>query len=248
MQDFAGRNVLVTGGCQGVGHGIAQAFSNCGARVVVASRQAEGAVQVGWDAINADLSTATGCSTVQAWFERHDVALDVLVNNAGIARFLPLEDTDDALMESHLALNLMAPFRLSRAFAPVLSLRGGSIINISSYFASRMLSQRPSAAYSMTKGGLNALTKALAFELGPRGVRVNAIAPGTVETPLFRQNMDALSEDAQQRFQQSIPQLYPLQRIGRPSDIGPAAVFLASERASWISGVTLPVDGGLTTH
>lgn len=248
MFDFAGRTALVTGGSQGLGYSIARAFSDCGARVVVVSRNAEDAAPKEWDAVSADLSTLEGCREVHHWFERQGVALDVLVNNAGMARFAPLVDTDDALLEAHVAVNLMAPFRLCRAFAPLLRARGGSIINISSYFARRMLRHRPSAAYSMTKGGLDALTKALAFELGGSGVRVNGIAPGTVKTPLFRQNMDKLSEDARRQFEQCIPQLYPLQRIGTPDDISPAALFLASDSASWITGAVLEIDGGLTTH
>jgi NAD(P)-dependent dehydrogenase (short-subunit alcohol dehydrogenase family) len=122
------------------------------------------------------------------------------------------------------------------------------VINISSYFARRMLPDRPSTAYSLTKGALESFTKALAFELGPRGVRVNAIAPGSVATPQLEENLQRLDEYAKDRFKAMIQSIYPLQTIGEPDDVANMAVFLASEKAKWITGGIFPVDGGLTTN
>ena len=111
-----------------------------------------------------------------------------------------------------------------------------------------MLPGRPSTAYSLTKGAIDAFTKALAYEAGPQGIRVNAIAPGTVNTPLVQANIDRLTEEGKTKFAEMIKTIYPLGRIGEPDDVSGAAVFLASDQARWITGTTLTVDGGLTTN
>ena len=111
-----------------------------------------------------------------------------------------------------------------------------------------MLPDRATSAYSATKGALNSLTKALAFELGAVGIRVNAIAPGSVETPQLQHNLTVMSADKQAAFAQMVRTIYPLGRIGQPGDIGQAAVFLASDHAQWITGAVLAVDGDLTTN
>lgn len=248
MYQFADKTVLVTGGGKGIGRAISQRFAELGAGVVVVGRDRVHAPDAVGDFVSADLATREGCREVADFFARTDRSLDVIVNNAGIARFAPLAETDDVLLEWHVELNLLGPYRLTRMLLPRLVRGGGSVINISSYFARKMLAGRPSSAYSMTKGGLEALTKAWAFELGPQGIRVNAIAPGTVDTPLFRHNLEALSADERERFERAVPALYPLGRLGLPGDIAGAAAFLASDEAKWITGVVLPADGGLMTH
>lgn len=247
MKELNEQTVLVTGGTQGIGLAISQAFSEKGARVITVGRhRPEGPVAA--HHVEADLATQQGCHEVARYIQDVAGGLDVLVNNAGIARFTALEVTDDELLEAQLALNLLAPYRLVRDLLSPLRENGGCVINISSYFARRMLSDRPSSAYSMTKGGLDALTYSLAFELGPEGIRVNGIAPGTVDTPLFRQNLSALSETARNAFEQAVPRLYPLGRLGQPEDVAAVACFLASTQAGWMTGAVIPVDGGLTTH
>ncbi len=151
-------------------------------------------------------------------------------------------------MDYHLNLNVKAPYLLSQVLLDDLIAAQGNIINVSSYFARRMLPDRPSTAYSLTKGALESFTKALAFELGPQGVRVNAIAPGTVDTPQVAINMERLDESAKERFRSMIRTIYPLQRIGHIDDIGNMAAFLASDLAKWITGAVFAVDGGLTTN
>ena len=111
-----------------------------------------------------------------------------------------------------------------------------------------MLPNRATTVYSATKGALNSFTKALAFEVGHLGVRVNAIAPGSISTPQFNRNLQALTAEKQATFQTMVKEIYPLQHIGTAKDIAQAAVFLASENASWITGTILAVDGGLTTN
>ncbi|WP_158223007.1 SDR family NAD(P)-dependent oxidoreductase [Halovibrio salipaludis] len=247
MNELSEQTVLVTGGTKGIGLAISQAFSRQGARVITVGRH-HSDEPASAHHIQADLSTPEGCRQVADYVRETETRLDVLVNNAGMARFSTLGATDDGPLEAHMALNLLAPYRLVRDLLPQLRESSGCVINISSYFARRMLPDRPSSAYSMTKGGLDALTGALAFELGPEGIRVNGIAPGTVDTPQFHQNLEGLPEQARISFQQAIPQLYPLGRLGQPEDIAAVACFLASHQASWMTGAVIPVDGGLTTH
>jgi NAD(P)-dependent dehydrogenase (short-subunit alcohol dehydrogenase family) len=173
--------------------------------------------------------------------------IDILVNNAGIGRFVPFDATDENTLDYHIGLNVRAPYLLTQALLDDLVAAQGNVINISSYFARRMLLDRPSTAYSLTKGALESFTQALAFELGPRGVRVNAIAPGSVTTPQFEANLGRLDHAAKARFFEMAQTIYPLQTIGEPQDVGHMAVFVASDHAKWITGAIIPVDGGLTT-
>ena len=126
--------------------------------------------------------------------------------------------------------------------------RQGNIINISSYFAQRMLPDRATTAYSASKGALSSFSKALAFEMGAGGVRVNAIAPGSVRTPQLQHNIDVMPAEKRRAFARMIKTIYPLGHIGSPEDIGRAAAFLASDHAAWITGAVWAVDGGLTTN
>lgn len=251
---LAGKTVLITGGSDGIGLGMAQAFAAAGAFVILAARnqdklaQAQTTLAGDSAAIPADLARPGAAETLAAAVLALGRGLDVLVNNAGIGRFDPIEAVTEEGFETHLTLNLRTPFFLTRALIPALTATRGTIINISSYFADRMLPGRLSSVYSMTKGGLDSLTKALAFELGPVGVRVNAIAPGTVDSPQVRHNLDRLPAEGQARFHEMIQTIYPLGRIGKPEDIAPLAVFLASSDAAWITGQIFHVDGGLTTN
>ncbi|TIU84968.1 MAG: SDR family oxidoreductase, partial [Mesorhizobium sp.] len=133
------------------------------------------------------------------------------------------------------ALNVTAAFFLTQQLLPHLS-AGASVINISSYFASKMIPKRPSSLYSLSKGALNSLTKSLAFELGPRGIRVNAIAPGTIDTAMRRKSIVNLPQQAQDELKAYVERSYPLGRIGRPADVAGMAVHLASDEAAWTSG------------
>ena len=140
---------------------------------------------------------------------------------------------------------MTAVFFLTQRLLPHLR-AGASIINISSYFAGKMIPKRPSSVYSLSKGALNSLTKSLAFELGPRGIRVNAIAPGTIDTTMRRRSIENLPAAAQTALQAYVESSYPLGRIGRPEDVAGMAVHLAGDEAAWTSGGIFAVDGGYT--
>jgi len=253
----SGKRVVITGGSDGIGLAIAVAFAATGAETIIIARNSEKLAlaeerirDVGGLAktIAADLGTDAGIeqasnAVLAIWPE-----VDVLVNNAGIARFESVENTDAALLDLHLNLKIRAPFLLTRALFEALKARHGSVINISSFFARRMFPARPSSAYSASKGAIESFTKELAYEAGPAGIRVNAIAPGTVRTPLMEGNLGSMPEDARARLIGMVKTVYPLGRLGVPEEIAGAAVFLASEQARWITGAILPVDGGLTTN
>lgn len=251
--DFSTQYVVITGASRGIGFAMVNTFLNNGAHVIAIARSTTALEQLcgehpqALSLINTDLTTREGCEGAVEKINALDIKLHCLINNAGIARFQPLEDIDEDSLSQQINLNLVAPLRLTRGLLPLFK-HNASVINLSSYFSRRMLHDRPSSVYSATKGGLESLTRALAFELGPRQIRVNAIAPGSVRTSLFESNLEQLSEQQQQSFLTQIPQLYPLGRLGTPDDITQLAVFLASDKAQWISGAVFAIDGGLTTH
>jgi NAD(P)-dependent dehydrogenase (short-subunit alcohol dehydrogenase family) len=233
--------VLVTGGGSGIGEGIAKAMAEHGASVIVTDVNEAGARRVaaaiGGEHHVLDVSDRAACDALAARVG----PIAVLVNNAGIIRRGKLEaGSARADWDATMAVNLDGPYNMVTAFLEQLKATEGSVINIGSIQSFVALPN--SAAYTTSKGGVRALTKALAIELSPQGVRVNAIGPGMIATPLnadARQNPDYMAN-----FSQRIP----LGRLGEPADIAGPAVFLASDLARYVTGVTLPVDGGFLAY
>ena len=238
---------LITGGASGIGEGIARAMAENGARVIVADRNAAGANRVAEaigdqaTAYELDVADRAACDALATEVAKSFGAISILVNNAGIIRRGKLEAaTARADWDATMAVNLDGPYNMVTAFLDQLKATKGSIINIGSIQSFVALPN--SAAYTTSKGGVRALTKALAIELSPQGVRVNAIGPGMIATPLnadARQNPDYMANFAQR---------IPLGRLGEPADIAGPAVFLASDLARYVTGVTLPVDGGFLAY
>ena len=236
-----GKLALVTGGGSGIGEGIARAFAENGARVIVADVNEAGAARVaaetGGEYYVLDVSDRAACDALAA----KAGPVSVLVNNAGIIRRGKLESgTARQDWDATMAVNLDGPYNMVTAFLEQLKATKGSVINIGSIQSFVALPN--SAAYTTSKGGVRALTKALAIELSPQGIRVNAIGPGMIATPLnadARQNPDYMANFAQR---------IPLGRLGEPADIAGPAVFLASDLARYVTGVTLPVDGGFLAY
>lgn len=258
MKNLNNKNAVITGGSDGIGLGIAKAFAREGANLLLIGRDPEKlqraqqtllnefGVQV--HTLSADLSKTETVTEVVKDIERLLSTVDILVNNAGLAKFVPFEQVDNSLYDAHFNLNIKAPYFLTQSLLPALVKSKGNVINISSYSVHRMLPNRAATVYSATKGALDSFTKALAFEVGHLGVRVNAIAPGNISTPQFNRNLQALTPEKQAAFEAMVKEIYPLQHIGTPEDIAKACVFLASDNASWITGTVLAVDGGLTTN
>jgi NAD(P)-dependent dehydrogenase (short-subunit alcohol dehydrogenase family) len=238
-----GKIALVTGAGSGIGEAIARAMAEAGARLIVVDVNGEAANRtaqaIGGGAVGhaCDVTDRAQCDGLAARVGREVGAIGVLVNNAGIIRRGEITDPNARRdWDATLAVNLDGPYNMVTAFLDQLRETKGAIINIGSIQSFVALPN--SAAYTTSKGGVRLLTKALAMELGPMGIRVNAIGPGFTATPL---NADARQNAG---YMANFTGRIPLGRIGNPEDIALPAVFLASDMARYITGVTLPVDGG----
>jgi meso-butanediol dehydrogenase/(S,S)-butanediol dehydrogenase/diacetyl reductase len=240
-----GKVALITGGGQGIGRGIVTRFLEEGARVMVVQRRAvddDLATHPCLRAIQADLSDISGFGDVVDRTVSAFGSLDVLVNNAGIMFERSVSEITIAEWDTMIAVNLRAPVFLTQAALPHLRRSGGSVINIGSIEG---LGANPEhAAYSASKGGVHGLTRALAVDLGQFGIRVNAIAPGWIESDLSQKYLDAMPDPAAARAR--LEALHPVGRTGAATDIGDVAVFLASGRSGFVTGETIVVDGGRT--
>jgi len=218
-----GRTALVTGASRGIGAATAARFKALGATVLAPSR--------------AELDLADGAS-IAAYVKGLGAPVDILVNNAGVNWPQPLVELDDARLDETLNVNLAAPARLARGLAPGMVERGyGRIVNVSSMLA--LVAREGRAAYSASKAGLVGLTRAIALELAPHGVLVNAIAPGYIATDLTRQN------NSPAELEQVVAGI-PLGRLAEPEEIAELIAFLCSARNSYVTGQVLACDGGYT--
>jgi NAD(P)-dependent dehydrogenase (short-subunit alcohol dehydrogenase family) len=240
------RVAVVTGASGGIGLGIAAGLAEAGAAVVMLDREPcpddaiarvsapGGRVAFVRCDVTSDDSVQTAAKTVAAFGD-----VSVLVNNAGTMRAGALEDMPLADWDAILALNLTGYLRCARAFgSPMLARGEGSIVHVASI--SSYVPQAVSGAYSVSKAGVVMLSRQLALEWGPRGVRSNVVSPGLIRTPMTRDIYQAQGVEASRRA------LVPRRRIGEPADIANAVVFLASERSDYITGEDIVIDGGFT--
>ena len=247
--DLTGRTALVTGGGRGIGRMAARGLLQAGARVIIASRKladcAQTAAELGdlgtIEPLAADQSTQTGCRELAAAVAESCDALHVLVNNAGAVWGAPFAEFPASGWDKVLDLNLKGPFFLTQELTGLLRKAATSgdparVINIGSIDGLRVPAL-PNFSYSAAKAGLHHMTRVLAVELGPE-VTVNAIAPG----PFASKMMAATLETEQQTFEQ----VAPMRRIGSDDDIAGAVVYLAAPAAAYVTGVVLPVDGGIS--
>jgi NAD(P)-dependent dehydrogenase (short-subunit alcohol dehydrogenase family) len=242
---LAGRTVVVTGASSGIGEAIAGAMAGPGAKVALVGRDRDRLSAVartveardGRAYICAVDLTASGApgAVLEDVLGAFGGAIDVIVSAAGICDRARLIDSDPERFEAQWRINVGAPFELARVAAPHIP-PGGSVIFVSSMAAT--VGFPGLAMYGATKGAIESVTRCLAIELAPRGIRVNAISPGFIETPM-NAAVRALS-DAEKRAITATP----LGRLGAPTDVAEAAMFLASDRASFICGAVLPVSGG----
>ncbi len=245
---LAGKVAVVTGASKGIGAAIAKQLATEGAVVVVNyASSREGADRVVAEinasgskavAVQANMAKKPEIERLFAETGKNFGRLDILVNNAGVYEFSPLESVTEEQFHKHYDLNVLGLILASQAALKLFDAAGGSIINISSIASVKGF---PDAAiYSGTKGAVDAITRSLARELGPRGIRVNAISPGMVETEGTHSAGITESDMRKQVEAQT-----PLGRIGQPRDIANTAVFLASGDSSWITGETFIISGGL---
>jgi 3-oxoacyl-[acyl-carrier protein] reductase len=245
MSRLEGTAALVTGAARGIGAAIADRLALDGAAVMINFSKSSAEAQNLAQRIRARGGRAVACradmSVPAEVRELVDAAyrafgrLDILVNNAGAAGFAPIDDVDETLVRSQLALNVEGPMFALRAAAPYFSATTGRVINISSLAATRALAG--ASIYAATKAALEALTRVWAAELGPRGITVNAVAPGAVDTDMFR---------ADEETRRHVISRTPLGRIGTPEDVADVVAFLASAEARWITGQVIETAGGMS--
>lgn len=245
---LAGKVAVVTGASKGIGAAIAKQLASEGAAVVVNySSSKQGADKVVAEitknggkavAVQANVAKESEITSLFAATKKAFGRLDILVNNAGIYEFSPLEGVTEEHFQKHFDTNVLGLVLASKEAAKYIGSEGGSIINISSAVSS--ITPPNTSVYTATKGAVDAVTRTLAKELGPRNIRVNAINPGMVVT----EGVVSAGFD-QGDFRKQIEAQTPLGRIGQVDDVAPAAVFFASADSQWITGETLRIAGGL---
>ncbi len=245
-----GKTALVTGGTGGIGRMIAQAYVEAGARVYVASRKEDACTETQRElsklgdctAIPADLSTQEGCVGLAQEIESREGTLEILVNNAGANWAAPFSEFPASAWDRVLNLNVKAPFFLTQALTELLR-KGASegdparVINVGSIDGIQV-PLPDTYSYSASKAAIHHMTRVLASKLAP-DVTVNAVAPGPFQSKMMAATLDA--------FGDSIRSTCPMKRIGEPDDMAGVAIYLASRAASYVTGVVIPVDGGIAT-
>lgn len=241
------RVAIVTGAGAGIGQAIAYLFASEGAQIVAIDRVAEGALATARQietmgrqalAITLDVTDGQGIQQMAATVREQFGRMDILVNNAAFSQGDDILTIDEATWDRNLAVVLKSVYLCSKAVLPMMiEQRQGAIINIASVNG---LSTFGEEAYSAGKAGVINLTRNMATKYGQHNVRVNVICPGTIQTPLWQPRLDA---DPQ--LFEKLADWYPLGRVGQPEDVAQAALYLASDAAAWVTGISLVVDGGL---
>ncbi len=254
MLRLSGKVAFITGGGTGIGRACALAFAREGAAVAVAGRRKDPLDKVAGEvaaaggkslALSCDVTQRSSVESALVHAEKHFGRLDTIVNNAGAVVVATVEHTSDADWDRVLAANLTGTFFVSRAaLVPLRRAGGGSIVNIGSVLG--LVARKDRAAYCAAKSGVSGLTRAMALDHAHEKIRVNCICPTLVETELgmlsIQQTANAVAE-----IQKRISEI-PIGRLGKPEDVAIMAVYLASDEASWVTGASFPLDGGLTAY
>ncbi len=235
---FAGKTAIVTGAGSGIGFAIAELMSSQGAQVLAVDRDTAGLARLGADidTVTADVTDPALPDTLRQKLEGRP--LSILVNNAGIGGGGRADETGEEDFRRYFEINVLALFSLSKfAVSAMRQSGGGTIVNIASIYA--IVGATGSAGYSTSKAAVDGLTRQMGTDFGPENIRVNAVAPGLIETPL---TAERIRREAWRRH--IFVEQAPLRRVGLPGDVAQAVAFLASDEAAFITGATLRVDGG----
>lgn len=242
---FSGKSVIVTGATSGIGRAAAVAFAQRGASVLAVGRSVDALADVA--RAGASIRTCAADITEDGAAERVVSSaidayggVDILVNAAGVIATGAIDATSDDKWDAMMNVNVKAPFRLIRAAVPYLKERKGCVVNVSSVNGLRAFAGV--LAYNVSKAAMDHLTRCVALEMAPFGVRVNCVNPGVTVTNLHRRG--GMDETAYTAFLQRSKETHPLGRPGQPTDVSGMILFLASDEASWMTGETIPVDGG----
>jgi NAD(P)-dependent dehydrogenase (short-subunit alcohol dehydrogenase family) len=254
MLRLSGKVAFITGGGTGIGRACALAFAREGARLAIGGRRKDPLDKVAGEiAAAGGQSLSVGCdvtrrSSVEGALEqveKHFGRLDTIVNNAGAVVVATVEHTSDEDWNRVLAANLTGTFFVSRAaLAPLRRAGGGSIVNIGSVLG--LVARKDRAAYCAAKAGVSGLTRAMALDHAHEKIRVNCICPTLVATELGMESIHR-TENAEAEIQKRIAEI-PIGRLGEPEDVAMMALYLASDDASWVTGTSFPLDGGLTAY
>jgi NAD(P)-dependent dehydrogenase (short-subunit alcohol dehydrogenase family) len=246
MNSLEGKVAVVTGGNSGIGLATAKRLHQEGAKVVISGRskktldEAVKAIGNGVVAVQADVSSIADVDKLYAEVSKKFGKIDVLFVNAGVSKFAPLADTSESVYDEQFDINIKGAYFTIQKALPLLN-DGASIVLNTSVAGAKGTAGL--SAYSATKAALRSLARTAAAELVGRGIRVNAVAPGPIETPIFGRT--GLSKEAIDEFAKEIVAKVPMKRLGQPEEVAATVAFLASQDASYITGVEINVDGGM---
>lgn len=246
MKRLEGKVAVITGGNSGIGLATAKEFRDEGARVAISGRSQKtldaAAKELGQDAlvVQADVSKLEDADKLFSAVEKRFGKIDVLFVNAGVAKFVPVDQVSEEHYDEIFDINTKGAYFTIRRALPHLNDGASIVVNTSVVSHKGFLA---ASVYSGTKAALRSFTRTLAAELAPRNIRVNAVAPGPIETPIFERT--GLSKEERDDFAKNAIAAVPLKRFGKPEEIATAVAFLASQEASYITGIELSVDGGM---
>lgn len=251
--NFHDKVVLITGGGTGIGKAAAKGFLAGGAKVVLNGRREDVLTRTASELdpsgervaiVAGDIGSVKTSKQLVATAVKRFGGVDILVNNAGIFKPTPFLDHTEEDFNAYTDIMLRGTFFASQATIPEMQKRGGGVIvNTGSMWAIQAIGATPSSAYSAAKAGVHALTRNLAIEFAKDNIRVNAVAPAIVETPVYETFM---SPEQVRQVLPTFNNFHPLGRYGQPQDVVEAILYLASDKASWVTGAILPIDGGVT--